>query len=115
MQRGLSRTKTSGVMPKAMPVKGHMPTRKEEEKGHGEEEAALTSDTTGVGFPPSLSRETLAEAERKGPQEGCFCVCDISRFSGLGSSGKSNLVNSNSALEADPLSSTILDFLSVCL
>lgn len=85
------------------------------QEGNKEQEAALTSDNTAEGVPTSLRRAMLVGVERKGPHLGCFCISGISLFSGLCSSGKSNLVNPNSGLEADPLFSMTLDFLSVRL
>lgn len=85
-------------------------------KGEGDrgKEPALTSDP-GAGFTTSLPREVSVEAERGGPHLGCFGVSTISLFSAPCSLGKSNLVNSNSGLEAGPHFSMILDFLSVRL
>lgn len=67
------------------------------------------------GFPTSPRREMPGEAEGTGPHLGCFRISDILSSSGPCSSGKSNLVNSNSGLEVDPLFAVILDFLSVRL
>lgn len=86
--------------------------KREENKGN---EPALTSVNTTVGFTTSLTREVLVEAERKGPHFGCFGVSNITLFSAPCSSGKSNPVNSNSGLEAGPLFSMILGFLSARL
>lgn len=71
----------------------------------------LTSGATVAGFPISLG----GEATCTGPHRGCLGTSARSLFSGPGSSGKSNPVNSNSDLEAGPLFSTTLDFRSVLL
>lgn len=71
----------------------------------------LTSGATVAGFPTSLG----GEATCAGPHRGCLGTSARSLFSGPGSSGKSNLVNSNSDLEAGPLFSRTLDFRSVLL
>lgn len=86
--------------------------RERETKGN---EPALTSVNTTAGFTTSLTSEVLVEAERKGPHLGCFGVSNIPLFSVPCSSGKSNPVNSNSGLEAGPLFSMILSFLSARL
>ena len=114
--RGPSHTKMWSVVFEVMSLH-HYPSlrRKEERREQKEQEAALTSANTAAGFPTSLRRETSVEAERKGPHLSCFCISGISLFSRPCSSGKSNLVNSNSGLDADPLFSMILDFLSVRL
>lgn len=75
----------------------------------------LTSDNKVDDFTTSLRREMSVEVEQTGPHLGCFCTADILLFSGPCSSGKSNLVNSNSGLEADPPFAMMLDFLSVRL
>lgn len=51
-------------------------------------------------------------AEPRGPHLGGFCVSGTLLFFGLCSSGKSNLLNSNSGLEVDALFARILDFRS---
>lgn len=101
-------------MSREAPAKGRRKEGREEEEGD-RGGPTLTSAVTTAGFTTSLRRERSAEAERRGPHMGCFWVSEISLFSGPCSSGKSSLVNSNSGLEADPLFSTILDFLSVRL
>lgn len=90
-------------------------TRKDrKEQGKQSKRPGLTSGNNAVGFADSLRRE-MSEAERKGPHCGCFWVSDSALLSGPCSSGKSNLVNSYSGLEEDPLFSVILDFLFVRL
>lgn len=75
----------------------------------------LTSTISAAGLPTSPRRGMLLAAEPRGPHLGCFCVSGTLLFFGLCSSGKSNLLNSNSGLEVDVLFSRTLDFRSVRL
>lgn len=75
----------------------------------------LTSTISAAGLPTSPRRGMWLAAEPRGPHLGCFCVSGMVLFFGLCSSGKSNLLNSNSGLEVDVVFSRTLDFRSVWL